>query len=392
MNASHKTRLMAAIVCCGLFGACQIPRAKLANLHEVHSPSGQVSYRGRVQNDLEYALTRAFQGGSIRIEGLADFGTGEVTIEDPLGECLDNQLALAGLDSSDSLVAGFQVEAFGWLSVDDQYVLGRERAMLELGKHAIRLGVEGPAAAPEDAATAELLSPLLAGLAKAGLGALPAAVAELGVDLLAVTESEDLAAAMAAVREVPLDRNGALRVLAVCNVLIERSSELEESNASTLEELGKLQEDMQRIVVSQALGSGMDDPAPEVRRATLQAFLDLPGGIPLGLMNVFATDPDKQVVATALGWVAANGLPAPKAGTTDTDAELLRLSWIDFLIGQSQSAHGIVSAKACAALSTVSDADFTSMRAEDWTAWWRIGNPGKGIPQPVVRATNQGTN
>ena len=383
---------MAALVCCGLIGSCQVPRANLANLHEVHSPSGLVSYRGRVQNNLEYVLTRAFQGGPIRINGLADLGTGETTIEDPLGVCLENQLALASLDSNDRLTAGFQVEAFGWLAVDDQYVLGRERAMLELGKHAARLGVEGPAAALEDAATPEQLSPVLAGLAKAGLGALPPSVAGLEAGLLDADEPSNLAAAIAAVRELPLDRNGALRALAVCDVLIERSSDLETSNADTLEELGKLQEDMQRIVITQALGSGLDDPAPQVRRATLLACLGLPGGIPLGLMNVFATDPDKHVVAAALDWVADHGIPAPNAGTSEEEAKALRLGWIDFLVGQSQSAHGIVSTKACAALGTVSEANFKSMRAEDWTAWWREGNPGKAIPQPMVRSTTPGIN
>lgn len=392
MNASPKTRLMAALLCCGLIGSCQIPRANLANLHEVHSPSGQVSYRGRVKNDLEYALTRAFQSGSFRIEGLADLGTTEVTIEDPLGVCLENQLDLAEMDSSDRLVAGLQVEAFGWLAVDDQYLLGRERAMLELGKHAARLAVEGPAVAPEDAATAEQLSPLLAALAKAGLGALPPTLTDLGADLFEVTESSDLATAMAAVRAMPLDRNGALRVLAVCNVLIERSSELEVANVDTLDELGTLQEDMQRIVITQALASGMDDPAAQVRLATLQAFLNLPEGIPLGLMNIFATDPDKQVVAAALDWVAMHGIPNPRAGTSEEDAKALRLGWIDFLVGQTQSAQGIVSTKACAALGRASEANFQSIRAEDWTAWWRIENPGKAIPQPMVRTAGQGSN
>lgn len=383
---------MAALLCCGLIGSCQIPRANLANLHEVHSPSGQVSYRGRVKNDLEYALTRAFQSGSFRIEGLADLGTTEVTIEDPLGVCLENQLDLAEMDSSDRLVAGLQVEAFGWLAVDDQYLLGRERAMLELGKHAARLAVEGPAVAPEDAATAEQLSPLLAALAKAGLGALPPTLTDLGADLFEVTESSDLATAMAAVRAMPLDRNGALRVLAVCNVLIERSSELEVANVDTLDELGTLQEDMQRIVITQALASGMDDPAAQVRLATLQAFLNLPEGIPLGLMNIFATDPDKQVVAAALDWVAMHGIPNPRAGTSEEDAKALRLGWIDFLVGQTQSAQGIVSTKACAALGRASEANFQSIRAEDWTAWWRIENPGKAIPQPMVRTAGQGSN
>ena len=392
MNAFPKTRLMAALVCCGLVGSCQIPRANLANLHEVHSPSGLVSYRGHVKNDLEYALTRAFQGGPLRIEGLADFGTTEVTIEDPLGVCLENQLALAEMDSSDRLIAGLQVEAFGWLAVDDQYVLGRERAMLELGKHAERLGVEGPAAAPKGAATAEQLSPLLAALAKAGLGALPATLTDLGTDLLEMTESGDLATAMAAVRALPIDRNGALRVLAVCDVLIERSSELEVANANTLDELGLLQENMQRIVISEALASGIGDPAAQVRLATLQVCLNLPNGIPLGLMNIFATDPDKQVVALALDWVRDHGIPQPIAGTSEEDAEALRLGWIDFLVGQTQSAQGIVSTKACGALGAVSEANFVSVRAEDWTAWWRTGNPGKTIPQPMVRAVSQGAN
>jgi hypothetical protein len=385
MNAPSIKRLAATLVPLVFFASCQIPRANLANLHEVHTPSGQISYRGRVQNDLEYALARSFQGGVIGIKGLANLGGGEQTIKDPLRACLENQLELAEADSSDPLIAGLQVEAFGWLAVDDQYSLGRERAMLELGRHASRLEVSGPKIPPENAATPEVLSPLLAGLAKAGLGALPAAVSALNAELNSGDTPNTLGEAITGILELSLDRNGALRVLAVCDVLRERGDNLENSDGQTLRRLGELQRAMQVIIIEQAFGSGMSDPSPEVRIATLAGMANLPKGPPDTLLLLFATDPAPKVVAASLSFIERNGIPMPAEDLSSDDAKLYREEWVSFLVGQCQSPEGVISVKACAALGAVSQAGFRSLRAEDWTTWWRSENEDKRMPQPAMR-------
>jgi hypothetical protein len=385
MNASSIKRLAAILLPLVFFASCQIPRANLANLHEVHTPSGQISYRGRVQNDMEYALTRAFQSGSIRIEGFADLGGEDKAIEDPLLVCLENQLALSDADSSNRLNAGLQVEAFGWLAVDDQYALGRERAMLELGKHAKRLGVTGPGRPIQNAATAEDLSPLLASLAKAGLGALPTAVVSLDTELYGGGSPDTLGEAITSLLGLNLDRDGALRVLAVCDVLRERSDKLENADVATLARLDDLQQAMQIAIIEQAFLAGMSDSSARVRIATLHGLVNLQGGPPDGTLLVFATDPDQDVVAAAMTWVTNNGIPFPTEGLTEADLALYKSEWIRFLVGQCQSPNGVISMKTCEALGTVSEASFRSLRPEDWTVWWREAHENERMPQPATR-------
>jgi len=367
---------------------CNLPRAKLANLREVHQPNGQMSYRGQVKNDMEFALSSALANSPIHVQGLDGLTAEDVAIEDPCGIDLENLNDLADANADDIFYSGVQVEAFGWLGPDDQYILGRERAVIELGHAAARLGLEEPLVTPQEAATAEELSPVLAGLARAGLGTLPQALED---ELAAAGESEsqDLEAAIEAVRALSLDRAGALRALAVCDVLFHRSDALRSGGSIEAKRLHELALELQMQIVGLALGEVLDDPAPVIRAAAYEALAKLPGGAPSGLLQLAATDSDPEVASRGLLIVAHRGLPLERL--PEDEREEGRALWIDFLVGQCQVPDGRVSFAACKALNRVVLDGPGGLRAEAWTAWWRSLNPDRNLPLPLVNPGSRST-
>lgn len=365
--------------------ACNLPRAKLANLREAHQPDGQLSYRGRVQNDMEFALSAALSNSSVKIQGLEGLNAEDAPIADPCGVDLENLNDLADADSSDIYNSGVQVEAFGWLGPDDQYLLGRERAVIELGRAARRLGLEGPLIAPEGAATPEELSGVLAALARGGLGSLPREVeADLTAGEPQPERSLDLSSAIEAIRGLTLDRAGALRVLAVCDVLFLRSDALRKGSTPEAEALRHLALEVQSTIVALALGEALDDPAPLVRAAAYEALGSLPGGAPPGLLQLAATDSEPEVASRGLLVVAHRGLPLERL--PEDEREAARGLWIDFLVGQCQVPDGRVSFAACQALTRVVPDGPEGLRPEVWTAWWRAQNPDRDLPLPLVNS------
>lgn len=386
-NSNHRAQATVLVVLAlASLTACNLPRAKLANLREVHQPDGRMSYIGNVQNDLEYALSAALVNSPVRIQGLDGLSAEDEVIEDPCGIGLESLNDLARADSKDIHNSGVQVEAFGWLGPDDQYVLGRERALIELGKAARRLNLDGPLGPPEVAATPEEVSPVLAALARAGLGSLPAEVEGVEPKRSELVDS-GLSPAIAAVRALEFDRAGALRALAVCDVLFHRVEGLRKGSAPEAKELRALALELQTKIVGMALGEALGDPSPLVRATAYEAMAGLPGGAPLGLLKLGATDPDPEVAARSMLFLARHGLPLERVPVEDRARA--RKDWLDFLVGQAQSPDPRTSFGACCALVEVSGADSTSLRPEDWTAWWRAENPDAELPRPLV-ATGQG--
>ena len=386
-SPSHRSQaLVLAALALASLTACNLPRAKLANLREVHQPDGRMSYVGNVQSDLEYALSAALVNSPVSIQGLDGLSAADGVIEDPCGIDLENLNDLARANSKDIFHSGLQVEAFGWLGPDDQYVLGRERAVIELGKAARRLELDGPLGSPEVAATPEEVSPVLARLARAGLGSLPVELE--GEDLeSAALEGSGLSAAIVAVRALDFDRAGALRALAVCDVLFHRVDALRKGTASEAQELRALALELQAKIVGLALAETLGDPSPLVRAAAYEALAKLPGGAPLGLLKLGATDPDPEVASRSMLFLARHGLPLERVPVEARESA--RKDWIDFLVGQAQSPDPRTSFGACCALVEVSGAGSTSLRPEDWTAWWRSENPDEELPRPLV-ATGRG--
>jgi len=361
--------------------ACNLPRAKLANLREVHQPDGQLSYVGNVRSDIEFALSAALANSPVRIQGLDGLSATEEAIEDPCGIDLENLNDLAAADSDDIFVSGLQVEAFGWLGPDDQYVLGRERAVIELGRAAVRLGLDGPQGAPEAPATPEEISPKLADLARAGLGSLPAEL-ENGELALAVRQEGNLTQAIAGVRELTFDRAGALRGLAVCDVLFLRVGGLRKGDSTEAKELRALALELQAKIVSMALGEALGDASPIIRATAFEALAGVSDGAAIGLLKLGATDPDPEVAARSMLFLARHGLPLERIPAGERAAK--QAEWVAFLVGQAQTPDPRSSFAACSALVEVAGAGLDSLRPEDWTAWWRAEHPDQDLPRPLV--------
>lgn len=376
----------ATFAICLTFG-CQVPRAKLANLHELHQPTGQMSYRGNVRNDIAFLMAEAFKNIPVRIAGFDPNNNGPKAaglIEDPCRMDLENLNALARMSSADIYVSGLQIEAFGWLGVDDQFVLGRERAILELGAAAKRLGLDEPLETPAEPATPEQVSKALVDLARVHLGRVPGNTEDDGLlGDVAVDETIEMSAehALAQLRSLAVDRQGALRILALCDVLFYQRDGLRLDAAKEAVALREYALEIQSMIVGYGLVAGLDDPAPLVRKAAYMGLASLPGEGPLGLLMLAGTDPDASVASAGLRFIADHGLPL--ARVPEAEREAARGDWIAFLVGQAQSGESRVGASACLALSTVVADGPKSMRPEEWSAWWRAEHPDSELPRPL---------
>ncbi|MCZ6597874.1 MAG: HEAT repeat domain-containing protein [Planctomycetota bacterium] len=337
--------------------ACRVVDAKVHNLREVHEPDGSVSRVGAVMGDLEWMVRRSLIGNMS--SGDLDLGTKEPEeIEDPYEVCLENLIGLGSCNSDDARTAALQIELFTWLAVDDSYALSRERAVLELGLLARRLGLEGPLDPPADAVTQNEVAPVLEEILRT---VRPILAAEpLAAD------PGPFAAACAAGAALQLDRDGARRLLAACTALLTRGG----FDASELAPLRELHADLQRRCVGFALHEALTDGHRVVRAAAVEACANL-GGVGAGkILWRAAQDPSGTVVVKSLELIRANGIPAPAEGEpTDRTGPPVD-QWLELLVTYTSNFDGPTSAAACRTLAAVSDAGFESLRWEDWHTWW----------------------
>lgn len=375
---------------------CTIPEANLSNLRAAHQPDGSLSYRGDVQNTFQYVFSQWSELLATDIVGFTDDGSvlsgsssEEGLIPDPATVSLENLLAIAEADPGNLLHAGYQIEAFGWLGPDDQYVLGRERATLELGKAARRLGVGEPLSPPAAPAGPAELSPVLAELARAVLGDVSfanlledAEVAPFEAAQAVASGDATFADARAALDTLELDRQGALRVLALCDVLLAQNEARLTATDPVSTGLRELAREAQATIVGLALGECLEDEAAIVRAAAVRALASAPEGPPPGLLELAATDPAWEVSAAGLDWIHDNGLPL--ARVPEAERPEARELWVRFLVGQAQSPETRLSFNACRALVTAVPDGPRSLRPEDWTAWFRATHPDQTLPEPLV--------
>lgn len=384
---------------------CTIPEANLSNLRAAHQPDGSLSYRGDIRNSFQYVFSQWTALLPTEIIGITDDGSAlagtastEGLIPDPATVSLDNLLGIAEADSSNLLDAGYQIEAFGWLGPDDQYVLGRERAVIELGRAAQRLEVNEALAPPAVPAGPEDLSPVLADLARSVLGDVSFAsmLEDAEVEVLEVTPAATpgevtFEEARTALDGLELDRQGALRVLALCDVLLAQNEARLVASDPVSTGLRELAREAQATIVGLALGECLDDDAPIVRAAAVRALAGVPAGPAPGLLELAATDPAWEVAAAGLEWVYDNGLPLERV--PEAERPEARDLWIRFLVGQAQSPETRLSFNACRALTTAVPEGPQGLRPEDWTAWFRASYPDQALPEPLVarRAEDDGS-
>ncbi len=348
---------------------CHLAPVKVWNLEQVHAPDGSPRRRGNLKGDLEYMLSETFRttnfgGASFQAEAAR-----EEHIEDPFATCLENVLGLAH-SSRDERVAGLQVAVFAWLGVDCTYMLSRERCVLELGELAQVLDLASAPLPP----SAEPVSPEAV---KNSFDELVSTAREVGAAPgLAGDALEQVAER---VRALPLDRQGALRLLRATNALL-----AEGERGAVLAPLRALRLDLARRCTAMGLRAALEDPHGRVRAAALEASLRAFPSERARHLRWAVADPMEGVEARsevslrALQLLARYGLPP---SGDEPPAEFER-GWREVLLQvlrlQVDGPHSIA---ACQALAKITGQPATLL-PEVWLARWRDSAAPEAPAQP----------
>lgn len=353
-----------ALLLAGGLGACYSFDASVHNLRELHRPDGQPRYRAATMGAFEYFMRMAIS------DGLLDRTSIDITtkkpkrIEDPHGETLDNLILLARKEPDSPRVLALQTELFGWLAVEDPFVLARERSVIELGRIGRRLGVVDTLSLPpeEEIANADDVRKLVTSLASAVLPML----AGDSDGAVWVAEQERLAEVCEQMAALNLDLSGGRRVLAATAAMVGADG----GSRPEMEPVRELLRDVAWRVVSMSLARAVDDESPIVRKVALEAWVTASNNRRPDLILRALDERDASVARTALNLIRTHGLPLPLDELEGQALEDYKAGWIQRLVEQAQHFNGEVAAAACRALSTVSGADFYSQRGEDWADWY----------------------
>jgi hypothetical protein len=336
---------------------CHIPEANVYNLHEVRDPDGSARRVGAPMNRVEYLarnIVLAVMTNDAQVKKKDD-----EKIDDPDAIALENLIQLADCDVEDPWVRGLQVDMMSWLAVDDDYKLARERAVIELGRLALDLGVKVPTQLAPEAVPAkpdDIVGPL--GDLVSGVRAFVETQQAPGADFKAACEE---------LQALVLDRDGARRIAAATNALLARTGH----DAPAMADLRALHEQAAQRAVALALGEALRDKDPVVRAAAVEAALRASGDELAPLRLQALEDPSDIVVIAVLRGVADRGLHTPQ-DLPPEQAEALRKTFIDHFVTLARDLRSPVSAAACAALNKSADSGFATYRWEEWNRWWDL--------------------
>jgi len=378
-HRSSASRPAATLLWAGVLGACRGTEVASVNLDALLDADNQLRYVAKVETGFRYFVHQFLDEDWFGDEGI--LGAAQLEpIPDPAGVALGNLLDLrkGAAFVGDAWVQAEQVRQYARYGVHCPSVLARERSLLELGRHAQRLGLSAPEVEPEVAANAAEIRLALEGLVEV----LERAVRENGrVD---ATWKEDLESSCAVLSGLELDVEGGWRLLKV----VARFGLVTRLPAAELEPILRLSRDVQERLVGQALAAGRKDPHPLARaaavRASAQAYgepflreallvLSRPGQIS-PLFGLRAPEPEEEEVLVALfDAVRERGLPLP-SGVGEAERRTTRLAMLHGLV---QAAHDYTAfgdrarTAAMLALGKVAGARIDSLREEDWASWFR---------------------
>jgi hypothetical protein len=355
-------RLALAALAAALAAGCRVVDAKAWNLAQLHDANGRHRYTGAIEGNFEYYLRHvvapSLTGGLATFEAKAPSA-----VEDPSTVCLENMIELEGYRSEDPRNRGIQVEWFSRLAVADPSKLSRERAVLALGREGERLKAGNAEPFPKDATATgpEALSEALAGLVRASRPVLEKGGGAGETELL------DLKSACQVIRDLPLDLDGARRML---HASIDVGTALGFGRKGTAE-VESLCEDLERRCIRYGIAGGLKDPDPLVRGAGVEAAVACVGPIVFDpILRQLVTEPSADVVLRVLGLVKRYGLadkPPPGVDVAPEVARRARWSAIYRLLERPESS---VRVAAMLALEKVTGAGVHSLREEDWQSWW----------------------
>jgi hypothetical protein len=375
-----------------LAGGCRTGETASHNLDVVLSSEDRLRYVGDIQSAME-ALLADFVDPSMLEEGSWLAGGGEEAIKDPTDVAIENLLQLADTDDGPPRWReAEEVRHFARYAVACPAGLARERALIEIAPHGVRLGLTEPYEPPARPANAEELRVRISGLVDGARGLL---VARSGAGDTALTDFEAACQVLAAAE---IDLAGGRRALAAVSPFL-RSGGLPERARDALVALS---ESLQRRLVGEALAHGLRDPLPYVRAAALRANTEVFGdSFLVEAALVVGARPAQELLPDGHGrafqrfglvsdevdvgearvevfrLLIERGVPGPAAGT---DAQSLALRF-GLLVTLMQVAtrfdlfESETRTHAMLALDAVSGARLGSIREEVWDTWWRETGP-----------------
>ena len=341
--------LVAAVGCA--LSACRVAGQNDHNLLQMHTPEGAHRYSAALVDDFEYVLRSSFanvlESGAGGLEGQEPS-----KIDNPPLVCLENLAELlsfdVGDDANDGELWALQVEWATRLAVEDPAYVVRAAAAEALGPMGRRLDAGLPQAALEGtpSSTPEAVAQALSSVVSA---ARAVAAKEIGA-------GARLEAALAGLKQLELDLAGAWRA----ERLVRTLRRVHDGAA-----LQSAQRDLQVRLWKRAMGAAVQDKEPQVRAAALSTCLA--GDPRLGntvVWELFRRESSAVVRAAVCRALAERGLPADGDGVTRRDwlAHLVQLATSD---PEESVAHA-----AMLCLSRRAQSGFSSLREEDWHAWW----------------------
>jgi len=385
--------LIRALVCASLLASsgCRFAGAATYNLDELLDSDNSFRYLAHQQTGTQWLLGGLVHSNWLSDDSLLNPDKKAKPIPNPSKLALRHLLTLrdGALSPDDHWLHAEQVRQFTRYAAFCPSRLARERCYLELGVHALRLQLGAPIPEPERAANAPELEEAIADLARA----LNSMVS--GGRRVDATTRRDFEAACELNGRLELDIEGGWRLLKVI-ASFGQVSRVPESELAPLFELG---ETVQRHLVALALSHGCSDADLLVRAAAWranhaafgaaflhEAFAALvmnrptPGRRPL-VTPTFRLSGDWQgddpVFLAVMDLVRREGLPLVPGLSPGQRADLrfrqlyglLQITYLTEAYGErSRSAAMLTLAK-------VSGSDLTSLRKEDWDAWWNDFRP-----------------
>ena len=357
---------------------CRVVDSKAWNLAQLHDANGHHKYTGALEGDLEYyfrhVVTRSLTGNLAHVEEKSPSA-----VQNPSEACLENLISLEGFTIDDPRNRGLQVEWFSRLAVADPSRLSRERAVLALGRAGARLEAGNPEPFPKESTPA---GPGAVGEALAGLVRAAKPVLEKGGSA-SPTEALDLESACQVVLDLPLDIDGARRMLHA-GIDVGAALGFARKEAAPV---AKLCEDLERRCVRFALAGALRDQDPLVRGAGVEASVECVGPEVFDpILQQLPNEPSPEVVLRVLGLVRRYGLPSKPPPGSDVTQEVAQRARFGAMYALLQRPESPVRVAAMLALERVTDANLHSLREEDWQAWWNASRAvGPQIP-PEKRA------
>jgi hypothetical protein len=332
-----------------------VSEAKIYNLEQLHEDDSRHRYTAALEGDFEYVVRHKFLGVfNLKSTDLTQKGRGQV--EAPADECLANLIALAEIETTDPVVFGRQIEWFARLAIEDPWSLSRERAITALTHAGLQLqaGLPRGLGADQSAATPEAVGEVAKALIKS-----------MHAVLDRKSTRADLQAACDAMRKLDLDNSGARRSLRIVIELVDAAG----TRDPDLAPLASLATDLEKLCIRRTLALAIDDKEPRVRAAALSSTAQIGGATAIDavLFDRLQKDSEPEVTIAIADTLAAHGREALAGASGEkTREDWLRVLWN--LVENRRESE--VRVHAMMALSVLSDSGITSLREEDWQAWW----------------------